>query len=98
MSFFVLKILLLLTSFFGTGNLATVSSFDPNWVRCFVASFSPFTMMALIILKLLIPVVLVVCTLRAVVIVTSVRWQGISSFKMKQNQLLYLFSLAGSEE
>uniref|UniRef100_A0A2M4BCR0 GPI ethanolamine phosphate transferase 1 n=1 Tax=Anopheles marajoara TaxID=58244 RepID=A0A2M4BCR0_9DIPT len=65
-------ILLLLTSFFGTGNLATVSSFDPNWVRCFVASFSPFTMMALIMLKLLIPVVLVVCTLRAVVIVTSV--------------------------
>uniref|UniRef100_A0A2M3Z3S6 GPI ethanolamine phosphate transferase 1 n=1 Tax=Anopheles braziliensis TaxID=58242 RepID=A0A2M3Z3S6_9DIPT len=65
-------ILLLLTSFFGTGNLATVSSFDPNWVRCFVASFSPFTMMALIILKLLIPVVLVVCTLRAIVIVTSV--------------------------
>ncbi|XP_050082926.1 GPI ethanolamine phosphate transferase 1 [Anopheles aquasalis] len=65
-------ILLLLTSFFGTGNLATVSSFDPNWVRCFVASFSPFTMMALIILKLLIPVVLVVCILRAIVIVTSV--------------------------
>ncbi|XP_035781847.1 GPI ethanolamine phosphate transferase 1-like isoform X2 [Anopheles albimanus] len=65
-------ILLLLTSFFGTGNLATVSSFDPNWVRCFVATFSPFTMMALIILKLLIPVVLVVCTLRAIVIVTSV--------------------------
>uniref|UniRef100_A0A2M4CHZ2 GPI ethanolamine phosphate transferase 1 n=1 Tax=Anopheles darlingi TaxID=43151 RepID=A0A2M4CHZ2_ANODA len=65
-------ILLLLTSFFGTGNLATVSSFDPNWVRCFVATFSPFTMMGLIILKLLIPVVLAVCTLRAIVIVTSV--------------------------
>ncbi|XP_053679452.1 GPI ethanolamine phosphate transferase 1 [Anopheles nili] len=64
--------LFLLTSFFGTGNLATVSSFDPNWVRCFVATFSPFTMMALILLKLLIPVILLVCVLRAMVIVCSV--------------------------
>ncbi|XP_052863385.1 GPI ethanolamine phosphate transferase 1-like [Anopheles cruzii] len=64
--------LFLLTSFFGTGNLATVSSFDPNWVRCFVTTFSPFTMMALIVLKLLVPLVLVVCSLKAMVIVTAV--------------------------
>uniref|UniRef100_A0A182N5A5 GPI ethanolamine phosphate transferase 1 n=1 Tax=Anopheles dirus TaxID=7168 RepID=A0A182N5A5_9DIPT len=65
--------LFLLASFFGTGNLATVSSFDPNWVRCFVSTFSPFTMMALIVLKLLIPVVLLICVLKAMVIVTSVQ-------------------------
>uniref|UniRef100_A0A2C9GW79 GPI ethanolamine phosphate transferase 1 n=1 Tax=Anopheles farauti TaxID=69004 RepID=A0A2C9GW79_9DIPT len=64
--------LFLLASFFGTGNLATVSSFDPNWVRCFVSTFAPFTMMALIILKLLIPVLLLICVLKAMVIVTSV--------------------------
>uniref|UniRef100_A0A182VQS3 GPI ethanolamine phosphate transferase 1 n=1 Tax=Anopheles minimus TaxID=112268 RepID=A0A182VQS3_9DIPT len=64
--------LFLLASFFGTGNLATVSSFDPNWVRCFVSTFSPFTMMALIVLKLLIPVLLLVCVLKAMGIICSV--------------------------
>uniref|UniRef100_A0A182PE48 GPI ethanolamine phosphate transferase 1 n=1 Tax=Anopheles epiroticus TaxID=199890 RepID=A0A182PE48_9DIPT len=64
--------LFLLVSFFGTGNLATVSSFDPNWVRCFVTTFSPFTMMALIVLKLLIPVLLLICVLKATVIISSV--------------------------
>uniref|UniRef100_A0A182JZE9 GPI ethanolamine phosphate transferase 1 n=1 Tax=Anopheles christyi TaxID=43041 RepID=A0A182JZE9_9DIPT len=64
--------LFLLASFFGTGNLATVSSFDPNWVRCFVTTFSPFTMMALIVLKLLIPVLLLICVLKGMVIISSV--------------------------
>uniref|UniRef100_A0AAG5CYL7 GPI ethanolamine phosphate transferase 1 n=1 Tax=Anopheles atroparvus TaxID=41427 RepID=A0AAG5CYL7_ANOAO len=58
--------LFLLTSFFGTGNLATISSFDPNSVRCFVSTFSPFTMMGLIVFKLLIPVLIVVCALKAI--------------------------------
>ena len=31
--------LYLMISFFGTGNMATVSSFDPNWVRCLVTTF-----------------------------------------------------------
>ncbi|XP_053966376.1 GPI ethanolamine phosphate transferase 1 [Anastrepha ludens] len=47
-----------LFSFFGTGNIASVSSFDPNIVRCFLGTFSPFLIMALVILKLIIPVVL----------------------------------------
>ncbi|XP_067634313.1 GPI ethanolamine phosphate transferase 1 [Eurosta solidaginis] len=51
-------ILYTLFSFFGTGNIASVSSFDPNIVRCFLSTFSPFIIMALVILKLVIPVVL----------------------------------------
>ncbi|XP_014097600.3 GPI ethanolamine phosphate transferase 1 [Bactrocera oleae] len=47
-----------LFSFFGTGNIASVSSFDPNIVRCFLSTFAPFIIMALVILKLVIPVVL----------------------------------------
>ncbi|XP_036330817.1 GPI ethanolamine phosphate transferase 1 [Rhagoletis pomonella] len=47
-----------LFSFFGTGNIASVSSFDPNIVRCFLSTFSPFIIMALVILKLVIPVLL----------------------------------------
>lgn len=50
-----------LISFFGTGNLASISSFDPNCVRCFVGTFSPFLMAALIIVKLFIPVLIVMC-------------------------------------
>ncbi|KFB53214.1 AGAP003222-PA-like protein [Anopheles sinensis] len=64
--------LFLLTSFFGTGNLASISSFDPNSVRCFVSTFSPFTMMGLIVLKLLIPVLMVVCSLKVILSIHSI--------------------------
>ncbi|XP_058128758.1 GPI ethanolamine phosphate transferase 1-like [Anopheles ziemanni] len=56
----------LLTSFYGTGNLASISSFDPNSVRCFVSTFSPFTMMGLIVFKLLIPALMLACALKAI--------------------------------
>lgn len=58
--------LYLIISFFGTGNMATVSSFDPNWVRCLVKTFSPFLMTALIIFKLSIPINLLSCCYRAI--------------------------------
>ncbi|XP_034936003.1 GPI ethanolamine phosphate transferase 1 [Chelonus insularis] len=57
-AYFMLYILL---SFFGTGNMASISSFDPMWTRYFITVFSPFTMSALILLKLAIPLVLVGC-------------------------------------
>ncbi|XP_046661956.1 GPI ethanolamine phosphate transferase 1 [Homalodisca vitripennis] len=62
--FFFLTFVLL--SFFGTGNVASVNSFDVSWVRCFVTKFSPFTMMALILLKTLVPFLLVACSFRAI--------------------------------
>lgn len=46
-------------SFFGTGNIASVSSFDPNIIRCFLTTFSPFVIMFLVILKLIIPLLLI---------------------------------------
>lgn len=58
--------LYLMISFFGTGNMATISSFDPNWVRCLVKTFSPFLMTALIIIKLAIPIILLMCGYRAI--------------------------------
>lgn len=47
-------------SFFGTGNIASVSSFDPNIIRCFLGTFSPFVIMFLVILKLIIPLLLII--------------------------------------
>lgn len=72
-SMYVFKqIIYVLVSFFGTGNIASVSSFDPNWVRCFVSTFSPFLMASLIILKLLIPVLVVMCAIRQIHSITRV--------------------------
>ncbi|XP_015584903.1 GPI ethanolamine phosphate transferase 1 isoform X2 [Cephus cinctus] len=56
-----------LLCFFGTGNMASISSFDPSWTRHFVTLFSPFTMAALILLKLSIPLLLVGCVSRTLV-------------------------------
>ncbi|KAL5288545.1 PIGN family protein [Megaselia abdita] len=47
-------------SFYSTGNTASVSSFNPSIVRCYFSTFSPFTIMFLVILKLVIPVVITV--------------------------------------
>ncbi|XP_067001323.2 GPI ethanolamine phosphate transferase 1 isoform X1 [Anabrus simplex] len=60
--FFLLYIIL---SFFGTGNIASINSFDPTWVRCFVTVFSPFLMTVLILWKTMVPFLAVTCTLRA---------------------------------
>nr|XP_012235455.1 PREDICTED: LOW QUALITY PROTEIN: GPI ethanolamine phosphate transferase 1-like [Linepithema humile] len=57
-AFFMLYILL---CFFGTGNMASISSFDPSWTRHFVTVFSPFLMTSLILFKLSIPLILVGC-------------------------------------
>ncbi|KAH8402153.1 hypothetical protein KR009_010162, partial [Drosophila setifemur] len=46
-------------SLFGTGNIASISSFDPNIARCYISYFAPFVMMGLVLLKLLLPVVLI---------------------------------------
>ncbi|XP_030238109.1 GPI ethanolamine phosphate transferase 1 isoform X2 [Drosophila navojoa] len=44
-------------SLFGSGNIASISSFDPNISRCFLSHFAPFVIMSLVLLKLLLPIV-----------------------------------------
>ncbi|XP_032672659.1 GPI ethanolamine phosphate transferase 1 [Odontomachus brunneus] len=61
-AFFMLYTLL---CFFGTGNMASISSFDPSWTRHFVTVFSPFLMTSLILFKLSIPLILVGCASHA---------------------------------
>ncbi|XP_050294531.1 GPI ethanolamine phosphate transferase 1 [Anthonomus grandis grandis] len=52
--------------FFGTGNIASLNSFDPMWVRAFLTVFSPFKMMGLILLKITVPFLFTCCVFRAI--------------------------------
>ncbi|XP_063241634.1 GPI ethanolamine phosphate transferase 1 [Bacillus rossius redtenbacheri] len=58
-------------SFFGTGNIASINSFDPTWVRSFVTVFSPFVMTALILVKAVIPFLVVGCFMKALDVLTE---------------------------
>ncbi|XP_065215894.1 GPI ethanolamine phosphate transferase 1 [Planococcus citri] len=60
-------------SFFGTGNIASINSFDTSWVRCFITLFAPFTMMILILIKTVIPFFVTACTFRAITDLSQVR-------------------------
>ncbi|KAF2348266.1 GPI ethanolamine phosphate transferase 1 C-terminal, partial [Trinorchestia longiramus] len=59
-------------AFFGIGNLASVNSFDPSFVYCFVTVFSPLVMGGLLLLKILLPFLLVSCFFHAVCVLLQV--------------------------
>ena len=54
-------------SFFGIGNIASINTFDPATVYCFLTVFSPFIMGSLILLKMVIPFVYVSCAYNCIV-------------------------------
>ena len=62
----------IITAFFGTGNIASINTFDPTTVYCFLTVFSPFVMGALLILKILMPFIVVTCVFDAVHVVCRV--------------------------
>lgn len=62
----------ILVGFFGTGNIAAISSFDPNWVRCLVTSFKPILMATVIIVKLLAPILFLLSALHAIQLLKNV--------------------------
>lgn len=55
--------------------MASLNSFDPQWVRNFLTIFSPFTMASLILVKIVVPFLIASCALRAinVAVNTSIR-------------------------
>ena len=52
-------------AFFGTGNIASLNSFDPAAVNCFITVFRPFIMASVLFLKILVPLVIVCCAFSA---------------------------------
>ncbi|XP_072366220.1 GPI ethanolamine phosphate transferase 1 isoform X4 [Scyliorhinus torazame] len=63
-------IFFIVTAFFGTGNIASVNSFDPASVYCFLTVFNPFVMGALMMWKILIPFVIVMCAFEGIQVST----------------------------
>ncbi|XP_039212170.1 GPI ethanolamine phosphate transferase 1 isoform X2 [Crotalus tigris] len=61
----------MVTAFFGTGNIASINSFDPTSVYCFLTVFSPFLMGGLLLWKIAIPFVLVSCAFEAIQVTTQ---------------------------
>ena len=53
-------------AFFGTGNVASINSFDPAFISSFVTVFNPFLMGGLLLVKILIPFLVVAAALKAV--------------------------------
>ena len=75
-------------AFFGTGNVASINSFDPAFISSFVTVFNPFLMGGLLLVKILIPFLVVASALKAVQVSHShrklvqpcilVRWAGMA--------------------
>ncbi|XP_016313551.1 GPI ethanolamine phosphate transferase 1-like [Sinocyclocheilus anshuiensis] len=66
--FFVFFIII---AFFGCGNIASINSFDPASVYCFLTIFNPFIMGGLLMWKVLIPFVIVTCAFESIQVSTQ---------------------------
>lgn len=67
----------IVVAFFGTGNIASINSFDPASVYCFLTVFSPFIMGSLLLCKVFIPFVIVACAFDAIHVVLSIPVQSL---------------------
>lgn len=61
----------IIVSFFGTGNIASLNSFEVRWVTCFVTSYEPFLITFLVLLKTLMPFLSVASAFQAVHIIVQ---------------------------
>ncbi|XP_063779050.1 GPI ethanolamine phosphate transferase 1 isoform X2 [Pseudophryne corroboree] len=92
-SFFL--VFFIVTAFFGTGNIASINSFDPASVYCFLTVFNPFVMGALMMWKILIPFILVMCSFKTVQISAQISSKSISHYVIVMSMTIFLLLLSG---
>ncbi|XP_055336612.1 GPI ethanolamine phosphate transferase 1-like [Paramacrobiotus metropolitanus] len=66
-----------LLAFFGTGNIASVNSFDPVAAFCFVTVFRPFIMGLILLCKVIIPFLLIGCAFHVVIVICGLSMQKV---------------------
>ncbi|KAF6030698.1 PIGN [Bugula neritina] len=64
-------------AFFGTGNIASLNSFEPASMFCFLTVFNPFSMAALLLLKVIIPFIVVACGFHIITSQTGTKQDGV---------------------
>ncbi|VVC45401.1 Alkaline-phosphatase-like, core domain,Alkaline phosphatase-like, alpha/beta/alpha,GPI ethanolamine [Cinara cedri] len=80
-------------SFFGIGNIASINSFDPSIGRCFVSVFSPFTIMGLVLFKILVPILLTCCTFYLTSIKLKIPTSNVFALMLAMSNLMGLHFL-----
>ena len=86
-------IFFILLAFFGTGNVASVNSFDPTSAMAFVTVFRPFVMGTILMGKLVIPFLLVGCAFHMVHVVCKVPVSGLLLIVLFISDFMALVSL-----
>lgn len=86
----VFYIFFILVAFYSTGNIASINSFEPAAVYCFLTIFSPFVMGGLLMLKNILPLVLVACSFQTVQILTHIPTRALFLIVMIMSDIMAL--------
>lgn len=92
-----LQLTFALLGFFGTGNFASLSSFDPMWVKPLITSFSPFIITGLIVVKISVPFMMCTIAVYTINSLTPVKIDAVFSIMLAFCEVMLMGFLANIE-
>ncbi|KAG8009391.1 GPI ethanolamine phosphate transferase 1 [Nibea albiflora] len=87
----------IITAFFGTGNIASINSFDPASVYCFLTVFNPFIMGGLMMWKVIIPFIIVMCSFETIQVATQLSSRSLFLIVLVISDLMALMNTTISQ-